>query len=103
MYIAGQERLKLSVGVTVADNKIILVFIINGQDFALDDVNIKAPLHVAVHKALKDSGNTGRPFDEWEVRDASGALLETNRTPQELRLTNGSRLFLSLKVGAGGT
>jgi hypothetical protein len=86
----------------VANNKIILVFIINGQDFALPDVNIKASLHVAVHKALKETGNTGRPFEEWEVRDASGALLEINRTPQDLRLTNASRLFLSLKVGAGG-
>ena len=74
----------------------------DGQDFSLVDVNIKAPLHVAVHKALRETGNTGRPFEEWEVRDASGALLESNRTPQELRLTNGSRLFLSLKVGAGG-
>ena len=86
----------------MTDNKIVLTFIINGQDFAVDDVNIKAPLHVAIHRALKESGNTGRPEEEWEVRDASGALLERNRSPQELRLTNGSRLFLSLKVGAGG-
>jgi hypothetical protein len=86
----------------VADNKIILVFIINGQDFPFADVNIKAPLKVAVHKVLTDTGNTGRPFEEWEVRDASGALIDSSRTPQDLRMANGSRLFLSLKVGAGG-
>jgi hypothetical protein len=78
-----------------------LIFIINGQDFPIE-VNIHAPLMEAVQRALAESSNTGRPPDDWEVRDASGVLLEKNRTPKDLGLHNGARLFLSVRVGAGG-
>ena len=81
--------------------KITLVFIINGQDFRID-TNVNAPLIPAIQKALQDSGNTGRNPDEWELRDASGVLLEKHRTPKDLNLRDGARLFLSLRVGAGG-
>jgi hypothetical protein len=83
------------------DHKIDLIFIINGQDFPIE-ANVQAPLMEAVQRALAESGNTGRPPDEWEVRDASGVLLEKHRSPKELGLHNGARLFLSLRVGAGG-
>ena len=82
-------------------NKISLVFIINGQDFVVE-ANVNAPLLEAVQRALNESGNTGRPVDEWEVRNTNGVLLDKNRTPKELGLENGTRLFLSLRVGAGG-
>ena len=78
-----------------------LVFIINGQDFLID-ADDGAPLLEAVQKALAESGNTGRPAEEWEVRDVNGVLLESHRTPKALGLHNKARLFLSLKVGAGG-
>lgn len=82
--------------------KILLVFIINGQDFSIE-ANINAPLMAAVQKALSESGNIGqRTPDEWEARDTKGILLEKNRTLTQLGLHNGDRLFLSLRVGAGG-
>ncbi len=83
------------------DHKIQLVFIINGQEFAVE-INPRSPLKVGVHRALIVSENTGRAEDEWEVRDVSGALLEQTRSVQELGLRSGARLFLSLRVGAGG-
>ena len=83
------------------DQKIKLVFIINGQDYPIE-ANVHAPLIEAVQRALAESNNTGRPPDEWEVRNASGVLLETNRTLKDLGLDDGARLFLSLRVGAGG-
>ena len=83
-------------------HKIALVFIINGQDTPVE-ANVEAPLAVAVEYALKASGNTGRrEAEEWEVRDASGVLLEKARKIKDLGLKNGARLFLSLRVGAGG-
>ena len=66
------------------------------------DVSANAPLTAAVERALKGSGNTGRPPEEWEVRNMDGVLLERSRTPEELCLNDGTRLFLSLRVGAGG-
>lgn len=83
------------------EHKIRLIFIINGQDFAVD-ANAHAPLLEAVRRALVESGNQGRPAEEWEVRNVSGVLLDKSKTPVELGLVDGTRLFLSLRVGAGG-
>jgi hypothetical protein len=83
------------------ENKITLIFIINGQDVPIE-TNVNSPLKHAVEQALKASGNTGRPLEEWETRDAAGVLLETERKVKDLDLRDGSRLFLSLRVGAGG-
>ncbi len=84
-----------------SDHKITLVFIINGQDTPIE-ANVETPLAVAVEHALKKSGNTGREAEEWEVRDVNGVLLEKGRKIKDLGLKNGARLFLSLRVGAGG-
>jgi hypothetical protein len=83
-------------------HRIRLVFIINGVDYPVE-VNAEAPLAGAVERALDESHNTGRPPDEWEVRNSAGVLLEKGRTIEDLGLKNGARLFLSLRVGAGGT
>ncbi len=84
------------------DNKIALTFIINGENFSVE-TNVNAPLLSAVQRALAESHNTGRDPGEWELRDSNGVLLEVHRTPKELGLANNARLFLSLRVGAGGT
>jgi hypothetical protein len=82
--------------------RFFLVFIINGEDFKVD-THADELLKAAVEKALIESGNTGRRSPkEWEVRDAAGILLEMARDIKSLGLADGARLFLSLKVGAGG-
>lgn len=53
-------------------------------------------------RALKLSGNSGREYQDWQVRDANGVLLETNRKLSDFKFTAGTRLFASLAVGAGG-
>jgi Protein of Unknown function (DUF2604) len=83
------------------EHRITIVFIINGEGFSVA-TNVNAPLSAAVERALSESGNTGRPLGEWEVRNSSGVLLEIVRTIEELGLREGARLFLSLRVGAGG-
>ena len=83
------------------EHKIQLVFIINGADFPLE-VNLNQTLGSAVAHALAESGNTSRPPSEWQVRDANGVLLETQRHIKDFGFTNGTRLFLGLAVGAGG-
>lgn len=78
-----------------------LVFIVNGQEM-VEAVQPNQPLKAARNHALAASGNTGRSFDEWEVRDVDGTLLDANRTITELGLVAGARLFVNIKVGAGG-
>jgi hypothetical protein len=82
-------------------NKITLIFIVNGVDVSID-ANIHEPLKVARNKALTDSNNTGRPMDEWEVHNVEGQTLDPDKKIEELGLVDGARLFLNLKVGAGG-
>ncbi|SRR6266568_216491 len=79
-----------------------LVFILNGEDIRID-VDPDAPLVKAVEKALSESGNSGRKnVSEWELRDAAGTLLDVQRTAKDLSIADGTRLYLSLGVGAGG-
>lgn len=87
--------------VMTSRNKITLIFIVNGVDVSID-ANIHEPLKVARNKALTDSNNTGRPMDEWEVHNVEGQPLDPDKKIEELGLADGARLFLNLKVGAGG-
>lgn len=80
----------------------ILMFIVNGEDVPVE-VNPNQPLHVARSKALAQSHNTGRPHDEWEVRDITGSLIvDLSRPIESYGFGPDTRLFLTLRVGAGG-
>lgn len=84
------------------NNFIDLVFVVNGEDVDLDKLNVHEPLHAARNKALAESHNTGRSPDEWEIRTEAGVLLDPNSKIESLGLKPGTKLFLSLGVGAGG-
>lgn len=79
-----------------------LTIIVNGED-----VDIRAgkseDLSTVVDKALTKSHNTGRPAEDWDVRSSVGTYLDTARTIEDYRFKEGERLFLSLRVGAGGS
>lgn len=87
---------------THGNGKLQLVFVINGVNVPLETA-VEPPLKEAVARALAESHNTGRPPSEWQVRDVSGVLLEVDRKIKDFEFTDGTRLFLSLAVGAGGT
>jgi hypothetical protein len=82
-------------------NSFSIVFIVNGQDVPLE-VNPHEPLHAARNQALAKSHNTGRPPDEWEIRDERGNLLDPGARIESFNFGSGVRLFLTLRVGAGG-
>jgi hypothetical protein len=85
------------------DQHFFLIFIINGEDYHVE-TEPDSLLKVAVEKALIESGNKARRDpSEWEVRDSSGILLEMGRAIRDLGVHKGARLFLTLKVGAGGS
>jgi Protein of Unknown function (DUF2604) len=83
------------------DQKVTLVFIINGASYSID-TNVHPPLKEAVSRALAESGNTGRPASDWQVRDANGNSLDPDRKISDFGFSNGTKLFLNLAVGAGG-
>ena len=81
--------------------KLTIVFIVNGEDVPVE-ASVHAPLLAARNKALADSHNTGRPPEEWEIRDERGELLPPDRKVEAFNFADRVRLFLTLRVGAGG-
>ena len=85
----------------MSDNQIEITIIVNGQPVALR-TNVNAPFRVAIQQALKESGNSGQPIENWELRDASGNVIDASRKVEELGISAGAKLFLNLKAGVGG-
>lgn len=85
----------------MADNKISLEVVVNGSPTQVE-TNVHEPLHAVKGKALAQTGNSGQPPENWEFRDAPGAVIDESKKIGELGLTDGSRVFLNLKAGVGG-
>ncbi len=79
-------------------NQTNLDVVVNGQPTVVEG-NVNAPLRSIIEKALKQTGNTGQPPDNWEFRDAAGQLLDDTKKIGEFV---GVKLFLNLKAGVGG-
>lgn len=82
-------------------NQIDVNVVVNGQSVTVR-ANLNAPLQTVVLKALHDSGNSGQPLDNWELRDAAGQVLDLTRKVEDYGITPGATLFLNLKAGVGG-
>ena len=70
----------------MSDNKIDLAIVVNGQPTVVS-ANKNAPLRTVIPRALEQTGNAGQPPDNWELRDAAGAL--SNRPP----MAEGTAIF----------
>jgi hypothetical protein len=55
-----------------------------------------------IEHALQQSGNSGQPIGNWELRDAGGQILDPSRKIEDYNLQSGATLFLNLKAGIGG-
>lgn len=82
-------------------NKVNLAVVVNGQP-VLVEVNLSAPLRTVIPKALEESGNTGQPPENWELRNVDGADLDLDRKIGDYGFPPNVRLFLNLKAGIGG-
>tara|TARA_B100000609_G_C16980564_1_gene313596 strand:- start:118 stop:411 length:294 start_codon:yes stop_codon:yes gene_type:complete len=82
------------------ENKIDLLIIVNGTPTTVE-ANVNAPLKTAVEKALSDTGNTGRPITDWQLK-WNDQVLDLDKKIKEFEFPEGAELFLSLKAGVGG-
>ncbi len=82
-------------------NQAELALVVNGQP-ALVKANLNAPLQTVIPRALEQTGNSGQPPENWELRDAAGALLDLDRKIGDFNFPPDVRLFLNLKAGVGG-
>ena len=86
----------------MADSKkISLTVVVNGQPTVVDEF-IDVSLGTIIPDALRQTGNTGQPSDNWELRDVDGNLLDLHKTIEDYGFTDKTRLFLNLKAGVGG-
>lgn len=86
----------------MSDRKEIEVrVVVNGRPV---EVKIKVEEHVSrlIEEALNKSGNSGQPASNWELRDASGTVLDPARKIESYDIHQGATLFLNLKAGIGG-
>jgi hypothetical protein len=77
-----------------------LTFIVNGEEIHFIAYE-RDTLTIIRHKILALNHNTGRPPEEWEIRNVEGARLDPEKLVQDYHFANGERLFLTLKVGIG--
>ena len=85
----------------MAQNTVDLAVIVNGQPTVVE-ANQHAPLHSIIGKALEQTGNSGQPPENWEFRDAGGALLDGSKKIEDFQFPADVKLFLNLKAGIGG-
>lgn len=82
-------------------NKVTIRFVVNGEETVIE-APANAPLHVARDKALRETSNTSRPPEEWETRTEAGLVLDASAKVNDLGLVDGVRLFVNVRVAAGG-
>ena len=85
----------------MADNKISLRVVVNGAE-TIVNANVNAPLQTVAQHAINQTGNQGRPLADWQLKDASGNMLDVGQKVGDLGLAGGALLFLTLGVGANG-
>ena len=78
-----------------------LTIVVNGQPTEVR-VHAEEKLRAVVAKALDQTGNTGQPPENWELRDPRGTPLDLDRDVDDFHFPAGTRLFLNLKAGIGG-
>ena len=84
------------------DKRFEITVIVNGQPVEVK-VGLDEQIGEAVEDALKASGNSGQPAEQWELRDESGQTIDTGKKIGESGIAAGAKLFLSLKAGVGGS
>jgi hypothetical protein len=78
-----------------------LAFIVSGRPTIVSGVSGSEPLATAVQQALNQTGNSGRPLDQWLVK--LGIInLEISKNIDSFQFPADAKLFVSLKSGAGG-
>lgn len=83
------------------DEQIDFTVVVNGE---VTKVKARESERLAtiIPEALRETGNSGQPPENWELRDESGKLLDGNALIGSFDFPKKVRLFLNLKAGIGG-
>lgn len=84
------------------DKKLQLKIVVNTEDVHVD-ANEEQPLHAVAQHALNSSQSKGRPLSDFDLKDASGTILDQSKKVADYQIQNNSVLYLTLKTGVTGT
>ncbi len=79
-----------------------LTVVVSGQTTSLMGIAVTAPLSFVVARARHQTSNYGRGEADWELRDASGVVLNLELTIAEVGLADNQLLYLQPRAGWGG-
>jgi hypothetical protein len=78
-----------------------LTIVVNGQPTQVK-ADLHEPLASIIPPALEQTGNSGQPPQNWELRTAEGKILPLERKIESFHFHPGTTLFLNLRAGIGG-
>jgi hypothetical protein len=78
-----------------------LTIVVNGQPTQVS-AHEEEVLSKVVETALEQTGNSGQPPENWELRNASGVELDLQKRVEHYHFEPDTHLFLNLKAGVGG-
>ena len=78
-----------------------ITVVVNGQPTIVNAIEDE-PLSTIIPDALRQTGNSGQPPENWELRDVDGNPLDLGKKIGDYGFTEKVRLFLNLKAGVGG-
>ena len=85
----------------ISVNELLTTVVVNGQPTVVSTPK-DVPLGTIIPIALQQTGNSGQPPENWELRDAEGTRLDLNKLIGDYNFPEDYRLFLNLKAGVGG-
>ena len=86
----------------MSEREIDLKFVVNGQSVPVN-ADLGWEFREAAEKALEESGNSGQPIENWEIRDGSGQVIDMGTKIAQSGIKEEATLFLNLKAGVGGS
>ena len=86
---------------TPTPKKITISVVVNGQ-LTVVDATDDEPVGEVITDAHRQTGTSGQPPKNWELRDSDGNLLDLNKTVGNYGFDDKTTLFLNLKAGVGG-
>jgi Protein of Unknown function (DUF2604) len=81
--------------------EIELTIVVNGQPTQVK-AHLEKALESVIPTALEQTGNSGQPPSNWELRDSNGEILPLEHKVETFHFAPGTTLFLNLKAGIGG-
>ncbi len=86
----------------MANPNISFTVVVNTENVPLDNVNPNTPLQSVAQRALAKSESKDRQLSDFDLKDGSGRMLDLDKKVGEAGLTDGAKLYLTLKVGVTG-